>query len=133
MRSNGDRDTVIAVLDRYEAAASAAAELGFDGLTTPELLGVLERLERIGRRHPVLGHDVINRLDHFAPSQELGGTLAHALADRLRISRAEARRRIGEAEDLGARSSLAGEVLAPRLAVTAAAQRRADRRRAGAG
>src|SRR5271157_4101853 len=110
MRSNGDRDTVIAVLDRYEAAASAAAELGFDGLTTPELLGVLERLERIGRRHPVLGHDVINRLDHFAPSQELGGTLAHALADRLRIGRAEARRRIGEAADLGARATLAGEV-----------------------
>src|SRR5271165_1536179 len=123
MRSNGDRETVTAVLDRYEAAATAAAELGFDGLTTPELLSVLERLERIGRRHPAMGHDVINRLDQFAPSQELGGTLAHALADRLRISRAEARRRIGEAEDLGARTTLAGQVLAPRLAVTATAQR----------
>src|SRR5271165_2886819 len=60
MRSNGDRETVTAVLDRFEAAAAAAAELGFDGLTTPELLGVLERLERIGRRHPAMGHDVIN-------------------------------------------------------------------------
>ena len=31
MRSNGDRETVTAVLDRYEAAATAAAELGFTG------------------------------------------------------------------------------------------------------
>jgi hypothetical protein len=31
---------VIAVLDRYEAAAARAAELSFEALSTPGLLGV---------------------------------------------------------------------------------------------
>jgi hypothetical protein len=45
------------------------------------------------------------------------------LANRLRISRAEANRRIGEAEDLGERQTLTGEALPARLPETAAAQR----------
>ena len=42
---------------------------------------------------------------------ELGGKLAPALANRLRITRAEASRRIHEAADLGERSALNGEPL----------------------
>ena len=45
------------------------------------------------------------------------------LADRLRITRGEARRRVAEAADLGQRRALTGEVLAPLLTATAAAQR----------
>jgi len=41
----------------------------------------------------------------------------------LRITKAEARRRICDAEDLGQRRALTGEPLAPRLTATAAAQR----------
>ena len=53
----------------------------------------------------------------------MGGTLRCALADRLRITKAEASRRIAEAEDLGERRALTGEPLAPLLSHTAAAQR----------
>src|ERR1700737_2505756 len=55
--------------------------------------------------------------------KELGGKLRSALADRLRITKAEAGRRIDEAADLGERRALTGESLAPQLTATANAQR----------
>ncbi|OBI87458.1 HNH endonuclease signature motif containing protein, partial [Mycobacterium asiaticum] len=67
-------------------------------------------------------HGLINELGAQASKEELGGTLTCALADRLRITKAEAARRIGEAEDLGARRALTGQPLAPVLTATAAAQ-----------
>ena len=66
---------------------------------------------------------MINSLARQAPSLELGGTLAHAIAEATLISRTEAARRIKEARDLGPRHGLTGEPLAPVLAATAAAQR----------
>ena len=53
----------------------------------------------------------------------MGGPLPQALADRLRITRGEARRRVAEAADLGPRRALTGEVLPPLLTATAVAQR----------
>jgi Domain of unknown function (DUF222) len=49
--------------------------------------------------------------------------LRSALADRLRITKADAGRRIAEAGDLGERRALTGEPLAPQLAATATGQR----------
>jgi Domain of unknown function (DUF222) len=60
-------------------------ELSFDALTTPERLGLLERLEHETRRLPVAGSALINQLRRQAGETELGGKLAHALANRLRI------------------------------------------------
>ncbi len=91
--------------------------------TTPELLRALERLERVARRSRAPQHAVINQLGAQASEQELGGTLRSALADRLRITKADAGRRIAEAEDLGERRALTGEPLTPRLSHTAGAQR----------
>jgi hypothetical protein len=121
MRSDGD--IVVAVLDRLDADVDDLTELSFDALTTPELLRMLERLEKVARRLPVAGHGLINQLVQQATPAELGGKLSHALADRLRISRGEASRRVAEAADLGPRCALTGEPLAPRLTATAAAQR----------
>src|SRR6202000_1272142 len=113
-------------------------ELSFDVLTTPECLASLQHLETETCRLPVAGHALINQLSRQASETELGGKLAHALANRLRISRAEAGtlapawptrvrisreeagRRIHEADDLGPRQSVTGEPLPPRLAATAA-------------
>jgi hypothetical protein len=53
----------------------------------------------------------------------LGGPLRNAVADRLRIRRSEAARRIEEAADLGPRRALTGEPLPPKLEATAAGQR----------
>jgi hypothetical protein len=118
-----ERDEVVAVLARLDAAVEDLTELSFDGLTTPERLRVSERLETVTRRLPVAGHALINQLIRQATPAEVGGKLAHVLADRLRISRAEANRRIGEAEDLGERRALTGEALPARLPATAEAQR----------
>jgi len=121
MRS--DRDSVVAVLDRLDADVDELTELSFDALTTPELLRVVERLEKVARRLPVPGHGLINALVQHATPAELGGKLSHVLADRLRITRGDASRRVAEAADLGPRCALTGEPLAPRLTATAAAQR----------
>ena len=121
MRS--DRDGVVAVLDRLDADVDELTDLSFDALSTPELLGVVARLEKVARRLPVPGHGVINALVQHATPAELGGKLSHVLADRLRITRGDASRRVAEAADLGPRCALTGEPLAPRLTATAAAQR----------
>jgi hypothetical protein len=114
---------VVTVLDRLESAVDDLTALHFDALTTPERLRILERLEAVTRRLPVAGHALINGVRQQATSVELGGKLAHALADRLRITRSEATRRIHEAQDPGERRGLTGEPLPPRLAATAAGQR----------
>ncbi len=92
-------------------------------LTTPERLRSLERLECLVRRLPAVGHALINQLDAQASEEELGGTLCCALANRLRITKPDAARRIADAADLGPRRALTGEPLAPQLTATATAQR----------
>jgi hypothetical protein len=82
----------------------------------------LERRQTWRRRLPAGDHELINHLA-TASADEIGGTPSHVLADRLRITRAEARRRIDEATDLGPRRALTGEPLAPKLEHTAAGQR----------
>jgi hypothetical protein len=118
------REEIVEVFDALDADLDRLGELSFDVLTTPELLGALERLERIIARRPrAPQHRIINQLGAQAGEEQLGGTLRCALADRLRITKAEASRRIADAEDLGERRALTGEPLAPRLTQTAAAQR----------
>ena len=117
------REEIVERFDAFRDAVSGLLELSFDVLTCPELLGMLQRLEQDTRRLPVPGHALINQLARQASETELGGKLSHALANRLLISRAEAARRIREAEDLGPRHSVTGEPLSPRLAATAKAQR----------
>ena len=109
--------------DALHDAVSDVLDLSYDALTTPESLALLERHELENRRLPQLGHALVNKLAREASETELGGKLTHALANRLRISRGEAGRRIREAEDLGARQSLTGEPLPPQLEATAAGQR----------
>ena len=76
------------------------------------------------RRLPLQTHQLVASLTEI-PTDELGEpSLASALSTALRISKAEANRRIHEAEDLGPRTSMTGEPLEPMLTHTAAAQRR---------
>ena len=64
---------------------------------------MLQRCEQLRRWLPAVEHPLINQLAEQADPAELGGKLAAALANRLRITRAEASRRIHEAADLGER------------------------------
>src|ERR1700689_1393122 len=125
MRSSS-REEVVEVLDALEAGYKRALDLTFDVLTTPERLRVLERWEQMRRWQPAVEHALINQLAEQADATELGGKLAPALADRLRITRPEASRRIHEAADLGERRALNGEPLPPVLPATAEGQRNGD-------
>lgn len=109
--------------DASDDAQDRLCALTFAAMTTPELMRLLEREERRERRERSVRHALINQLATQATEEELGGTLPAALADRLRITKVEANRRIAEAEDLGERRALTGEPLAPLLTATAAAQR----------
>ncbi len=114
----GPVDAVAAVA----ATLSAALDLPSDALSTLERLDLLERIEGVRRLLPALEHAVIEELRH-ASLEELGGRLPWVLADRLHITRAEARGRIAHTEDLVERRALDGQPLEPVLAHTAAAQR----------
>jgi hypothetical protein len=120
---SSSREEIATAFDALHAAVDRLLGLSFDVLTTPELLAMLEQLEHEARRLPVPGHELINQLGRQAAPIELGGKLAHALANRLRITRADAKRRIDEAAELGPRHGLTGEPLPPLLEHTAAAQR----------
>ncbi len=124
MRSSS-REEIVEVLDALEADYKRALDLTFDVLTTPERLAVLERFEGLRRQQPAVEHRLISQL---AGEQQavLGGKLGAVLADRLRISRSDASRRVHEAEDLGERRALNGEPLSPELEATAAAQRNGE-------
>jgi Domain of unknown function (DUF222) len=125
MRSIGapDEDEINDVLDRLRAAAAEVAALPVDAISAREQLAVLDATERIRRQLPVVEHRAINALLQQATPAEIGGPLHQVLADRLHITSAEARRRIGDAECLGPHTSMTGESLAPRWPATAAAQR----------
>src|SRR5258705_7725008 len=120
---SSSREEIIEVFNTLDADLDRLCELSFDVFTTPERLRALERLERVTRRLRAPQHTLINQLDTQASDEELGATLCSALADRLRITEAEAGRRIHEAADLGERRALTGEPLPPHLTATAAAQR----------
>ena len=117
------REEIVEAFDALEADLDRALELSFDALTTPERLVMLARCEVFRRRLPALEHPLINQISGQADATELGGKLPSALADRLRITRAEASRRIGAAAELGDRKAITGEPLPPLLTATAAAQR----------
>lgn len=117
------REEIVDVFAALDADLNRLCELNFDVFTTRERLRALERLERVARRLRAPQHALINQLQAQAGEEELGGTLRSALADWLRITKADAGRRIDEAADLGERRALTGEPLAPQLIATAAGQR----------
>ena len=125
MRSSS-REEIVEDFDDLHEVVSRLLNHSYDALTTPDCLSMLERLERETRRLPVPGHALINQVSRHAGEVELGGKLGHALANRLRISRGEAGRRIREADDLGERKAITGEPLPPKLEATAEAQRAGD-------
>ncbi len=117
------REEIVEVFDAVDYDQDRLDALTFVALTTPERLSLVARLERAARRMRAPQHRLINQLDAQAGKEELGGTLRGALADRLRITKAEAGRRVEEAADLGERRALTGEPLEPRLPASAAAHR----------
>jgi len=112
-------------LDRIAAAIDVLMEVDLSALSADDLVRLAGRCEKLGRRQAVLGGDIAVELRRREVG-ELGGVPLKVLADWLRVSPSEARRRADLAEPLAPRTSLTGEPLPPRLPATAAAWRAGD-------
>ncbi|QEN16170.1 HNH endonuclease signature motif containing protein [Mycolicibacterium sp. ELW1] len=107
-------DVVLGVLDD---AVEALAAVDLEMLDAPERFAVLERLETVRRRQVAVSHTLVARLERFEGCPPVPITLA----DVLRISSREARRRIRDAEQMAPRRALTGEPLPPVLPETSKA------------
>lgn len=115
-----------AVLDSLSDLGSArlddSGHLDLTGIPSEDLVRLAGRWETLARRQAVLRADLAVELQR-RDARELGGAPHKVLADWLRITPAEARRRAALAEPLAARTSLTGEPLPPHQPATAAAWR----------
>ncbi len=105
------------LLDVLDDVVGELAAVDLDVLSPPERFAVLERLENARRRQVAVSHAGVARLERFEGCPKL----PNALADVLRISPTEARRRIKDAAQLAPRTALTGELLPPVLPETAKA------------
>ena len=110
--------SITAALDALDAAVTAIGELDFAGADPVTRLRTLGRLETARRRQLVASHDLIAGLAHEDPA-DVGGPVHKVIADWLRISCAEARRRFRDAGQLKPRITITGETLPPELPATA--------------
>ncbi|MGO9744904.1 MAG: DUF222 domain-containing protein, partial [Mycobacterium sp.] len=76
-----DLEAITAAFDAVDAAVDAVLGLNVDALSTYDQLLLVERCEKARRRIPAIEHPLINNLARQATPEELGGTLAHAIAD----------------------------------------------------
>lgn len=113
---------VAAALDAQDAADAAIRGLDFDALSPAVRLRVLERMEASRRRQIAVSHDLIAGLAAADPA-DIGGPVHKVVADRLRISYAEACRRLRDATELSPHLTLTGAELPPQLPATAVAWR----------
>ena len=84
-----------------ESAVEALGALDWDALPIRERLESLERLETMRRRGAAVSLDVVGSVDRSGQAA-LGGVAAKVIADVIRVSPAEARRRIRDASQLRA-------------------------------
>jgi hypothetical protein len=110
------------VLDALDTADAALSALDVEVMSPPLRLHVLEHMEAARRRQAAIGHDIIASLAQEEPTA-VGGPLYKVIADRLRISYAEARRRVRDAQQLAAHTTLTGQELPPELPATTIAWR----------
>jgi hypothetical protein len=105
-------------LDALDAAQAGIRELDFTSFEPAVRLRALERLETAQRRQAVDSHDIIAGLAKEEPA-DIGGPVHKVVADWLRISCAEARRRVHDAAQLAPRTTLTGDTLPPELPAAA--------------
>ena len=115
-------NTVCGATERIHAALDELSGVDLAALSATELVRLAERFETLLRRQRVVCGDIAVQLSRRDVA-DLGGAPHKVLADWVRISPAEARRRVSLAEPLAPRSTLLGEPLPARRPATAAAWR----------
>ena len=115
-------NTVSPEVEQIDTALDHLFELDFAALPAADLVRLAGRCEKLARRQAVLRADLALQLQR-RDAREVGGAPHKVLADWLRITPAEARRRANLAEPLAARTTLTGEPLPPHQPATAEAWR----------
>ncbi|WP_395311163.1 DUF222 domain-containing protein [Mycobacterium sp. AMU20-3851] len=116
------RETVQHALSDHAASVKALLDADFTVFDTAELLAIQSERELRARAEAVIDHRIQAALMDRATPHEIGGkSWIDVLATRMRISRAEAARRVRDAEVLGPRHAMNGDVLAPVLPACATA------------
>ncbi|MCX5045592.1 HNH endonuclease [Aldersonia sp. NBC_00410] len=107
-------------LDALNAAVSMVAGLDFEAMSSAGRLAVLRELEAASRRQTSVGYELLQSLRDHRTLADFGGENTHqVVADALRITRLDAKKRFDTAEQLASRASFTGEPLVPELAATA--------------
>jgi hypothetical protein len=107
-----------AAFDAFADGIARIREVNLVNCAPEVRLYALERLETARRQKAVFSHDLIASLAN-EDAADVGGPVHKVIADWLRISCAEARRRIRDAEQLAPRVTITGATLPPALAATA--------------
>ncbi len=117
------RNEVLEAFDVFDAVIDAILDLDYDALSPAERVRLEARLERNLRRAPAVEHQLIAGLTAETQPCQLGeASWPKVLTTALRVSSAEAKRRLARAQVLGPRRAMTGESLAPVWEATAAAQ-----------
>ncbi|WP_319437047.1 HNH endonuclease signature motif containing protein [Mycobacterium sp. RTGN5] len=114
--------SIDSVLDALDDVVGELATIDLLTLPPPKRFAVLDRMETAQRLQAAISHAGVARLEQFEGCPPVG----IALADALRISPPEARRRIRDAEQLAPRTTLTGEPLPPLLPETSVAWHRGE-------
>ncbi|MGU3653283.1 DUF222 domain-containing protein [Mycolicibacterium sp. A43C] len=116
------RESVQHALSDRAASVKALLDADFTCFDTVELLAIQSEREERARADAAVDHRILAVLMDRATAHEIGGkTWADVLSTRMRLSGAEAGRRVQAAKQLGPRHAMGGEVLAPLLPACAAA------------
>ncbi|WP_066910211.1 HNH endonuclease signature motif containing protein [Millisia brevis] len=107
-----------------EQAVAALAALPTHRMTATELLGARARHERLLRLLVAADREPLARLVERGTDDFGGGALKAILADRLRITRTEAGRRLAQAAELASRILTSGQDVPPVLPLVAEAEAR---------
>ncbi|MDR3662002.1 MAG: HNH endonuclease signature motif containing protein, partial [Mycobacterium sp.] len=97
-----------------DALLARIAGFDYTGLSVAELLALQSRRERAACTAAAVDHRILAAAQTQTTAQEIGAkNWVEVLRIRLRISGQEARRRVRDAENLGPRTGLTGQVLPP--------------------
>ncbi|MDN4518808.1 HNH endonuclease [Mycolicibacterium austroafricanum] len=117
------REDVLGAFDALDAVVESILALDYDALSAAERVRLEARLERNLRRIPTVEHELLASVIAETEPARLGeGSWKKVLTTALRISGAEAGRRLKRAKTLGPRRGLTGTPLPPLWESTAAAQ-----------
>ena len=111
---------VAEVFASLDAAVQALGALDWGGLAAGQQLEALEQLETVRRRAAAASCDLAAAIERD-DEKVLGGVAHRVIADVLRTTVAEARRRTRDAAQLASRTTLDGQALPPLLPATAKA------------